>query len=45
MEVAVHTAHEKYPPSLRGEDSPIQLPCDKRGELSFDLAEDMGSGV
>jgi len=45
MEVAVHTAHEKYPPSLRGEDRPIQLPCDKQYALSCDRANDMGSGV
>jgi hypothetical protein len=53
MEVAVHTAREKYPPSLRGAedvlyiggDRPMPLPCDKQDELSRDRANDMGSGV
>jgi hypothetical protein len=45
MEVAVHTAHEKYPPSLGGEDRPIQLLCDKQDELSCDRVDDMGSSV
>ena len=51
VEVAVHTAHEKYPSSLRDEnvhyprgDRLIRLQCDE-GEMSYDRADDVESGM